>query len=280
MRKILILLMCVLLFSFNSYAEGENYSLELESEKATDKNVFNNDVKIIYMDDVIESPVSEVTENKCVINKDSKLLYAPSADAHLMDIPRGTEVIVVEQHDDFSKIMVNGEYKYISTSDLGTEEELKVIEEKEYYPFHESIPLNEDLQKYIYDKCVEHGIKYCLFLGLCQQETDFGRYAKVDGIQFHNVSKTNDWGMCQTNKKWVWPDVKKVFGWDNIEILFNPYRSVDAGIWEFSKCVRKYGNTEAAYDAYNRGLEYHGSTMNSRAVVYYWNQWKSILGDI
>lgn len=260
---------------------------------ATFDTVIGNEVIDITQDEVIDI-LPEFFDNEVVItvppnieitnNDNLKEISYVLEDSKVIDIfgsesiiYKKEQIIVVEKQPVHTKILYKDEYYFIPTKSIGPE---TMIEEDVIYPFSEEIPLSKELQSYIYDKCVTNNIKYCLFLGLCQQESDFGRYKARNGVQFHVISSWGDYGMCQTNKKYVWPDVKKVFGWNDITILFDPYKSVDAGIWEFSRCVKKYGNSEAAYDAYNRGLEHGGSTENSRAVVRYWNHWKSILGDI
>lgn len=263
--------MFVTSLSICSYAEESEFDIDIQSEVIDiESEPFDNDVTIILPGIEINNNGPTLRELKYII-RDTEILNGN------VELGKKIEVEVVEEKEDVAKILLNNNYYYVNSEDVGNEDE---IEEEPYYPVTDAIPLAEELQKYMYDKCVENGIKYCLFLGLCQHESDFGRYGTVNGKQFHVISRWGDYGMCQTNKKYVWPDVKKVFGWDNIEVLFNPYRSVDAGIWEFAKCVRKYGNTEAAYDAYNRGLEHHGSTKNSRAVVRYWNNWMNVFGDI
>lgn len=273
MRKILILLInavfCMCMISICSYAN--EFDINIQSEVIDiESQPFDSDVTIMLPNIEVNNKGPEVRDVKYII-RDTEVINGD------ITLGKSIEIEIVEEQDEVTKILLNDNYYFVHSENVGNEEE---IEEEVNYPYTDSIPLTEDLQKYIYDKCMENGIKYCLFLGLCQQESSFGTYGTINGKQFHVVSKTADYGMCQTNKRYVWPDVKKVFGWDNIEILFDPYRSVDAGIYEFAKCVAKYGNSEAAYDAYNRGLEHHGSTKNSRAVVRYWNNWKSVLGDI
>jgi len=253
---------------------NDNLIIDIKNEVIDiNEGPFDNDVKILISPELSIQNFSSIREVRYVIR--DTVAYDISNVSY--KIFKGCKVEIVEQHKDITKIIVNNEYRFINTVDLGNENE---IEPDKFYPPTLDIPLSEDLQHYIYDKCIENGVKYCLFLGLCQQESEFGTFGTIDEIQFHVVSATKDYGMCQTNKKYVWPDIKRVFGWNDITILFDPYHSVDAGMYEFSKCVVKYGNTEGAYDAYNRGLEHHGSTENSRAVVRYWNHWKSILGDI
>ena len=260
MKKILKLLIVSSILCYTpviSYAED---TIEITSEPLEETESFDTDV-VVYVDgEKIAQSFPEILETK-YITKSGTILE------------KSSEVLVVEQKEKSTKVLYGENFYIIPNHFIGDEEDI-------FTHYCEELPLSEDLQEYIYKKCEEAGIKYCLFLGLCQQETQFGTYGAINNIQFHNLSKHGDYGMCQTNKKYVWPDIKEEFGWNDITVLFDPYRSVDAGIYELSKCVAKYGNTEAAYDAYNRGLEHHGSTVNSRRVVKFWNNWKEILGDI
>lgn len=149
---------------------------------------------------------------------------------------------------------------------------LDAIDALDDTPYNVSVPLDFALQKHIWQKCKEatgdYKNLYAFMIGLIDQESEFNPYA---------VSKTNDYGLCQTNKKWVYPDVKKVFGLTDITDCFNPYVSVDCCFWELSKKINSYGVSERLYYYYNTGNTSGSSNKNSRAMIKKWAKWESII---
>ena len=139
-------------------------------------------------------------------------------------------------------------------------------------PYNVNVPLDFPLQKYIWTKCKEatsdYKNLYSFMIGLIDQESTFNPHA---------VSRTNDYGLTQTNKRWVYPDVKKVFGLNDITDCFNPYVSVDCCFWELSKKLDSYGVSERLYYYYNTGNTSGSSNANSRAMIKKWSKWDSII---
>lgn len=110
------------------------------------------------------------------------------------------------------------------------------------FVYNESIPLDEDIQQYAFQKCIENGINYQIFLGLMRKESSFNPNAK---------SGTGDYGLCQINQI-NHETMKEVFGsdWD----WSNPYDSIDASIYLLSKLVPNYSNWHHVLMAYNAGV--------------------------
>lgn len=105
-----------------------------------------------------------------------------------------------------------------------------------------NIPLSEEMQQYIYNKCAEYGIvdNYELVLAMIWNESNFNANA---------ISSTDDYGLMQINKcnhKWL----SKKLGINN---FLDPKQNVDAGIYMLSGVLHKYGNVDLALMAYNRG---------------------------
>ena len=116
------------------------------------------------------------------------------------------------------------------------------------FTYNSDIPLSEDIQKYAYNKCMESGIDYPVFLGLMRKESSFNPSAK---------SSTGDYGLCQINQcnhDWL----REVFGsdWDPM----NPYDSIDASIFMLSEYTKDYNceNYHVLLMNYNMG---HNNTI-------------------
>lgn len=141
-------------------------------------------------------------------------------------------------------------------------------------PYCAEIPLNMALQRYIWEKCkastADYKNLYAFMIGLIDQESEFNPRA---------VSRTNDYGLTQTNKRWVFPDVKRAFGLSDITDCFDPYVSIDCCFWELSKKLDSYGVSERLYYYYNTGSTSGSSNKNSRSMVKKWQKWSSIIWD-
>lgn len=105
-----------------------------------------------------------------------------------------------------------------------------------------NIPLDQELQEYTYNRCVEYGIDeyYDLVLALMWQESNF----KPDVI-----SRTNDYGLMQINKanhKWI----SELLGTTN---FLDAHQNINAGTYIISKLLLKYDDASKALMAYNMG---------------------------
>lgn len=141
-------------------------------------------------------------------------------------------------------------------------------------PYNDAVPMAKELQSYLWEQCKERTASprelYVFMLGLIDQESDFNPRAK---------SRTNDYGLCQTNKKWVYPDVKKAFGLKDITDCYDPQISIDCCFWELDQKLAAYGISERLYYWYNTGRTSGSSNANSRAMVKEWQKWKGIIWD-
>ena len=135
MKKFLILPILLLSFSICSYAEGENYSLEITSAPGTEQNTFDNDVKII-MNGVVINETEEIKEDKYVIEPVEVKETVGDDSAVITTLQRGNKVEVVDQSTDFYKIVLNKFnennqeeqiYGYVNSSHIGNKEDLRHI---------------------------------------------------------------------------------------------------------------------------------------------------------
>lgn len=194
-----------------------------------------------------------------------------------------TQVTVA--HAEEPNQIVNGEYiiAEIHTQDGALEiyeappigevsKALEVVDKLDDTPYCSEIPLDANLQKYIWEKCKastsDYKKLYSFMIGLIDQESEFNPRA---------VSKTHDYGLTQTNKRWVFPDVKKAFGLNDITDCFDPYVSIDCCFWELSKKLNSYGVSERLYYFYNTGNTSGSSNRNSRSMKKKWAYWDAII---
>ena len=101
------------------------------------------------------------------------------------------------------------------------------------------IPLSAELQRYLYDACVENGVDYAFALGLAECESSF----RTDV-----VSKTNDYGLFQINAinaEWL-----AELGYDD---MLDPRDNIDAAMYILGDYIEKCGDIALAAMAYNLG---------------------------
>lgn len=102
------------------------------------------------------------------------------------------------------------------------------------------VPLDEQIQQYIYDSSIVNDISYSFVIALIDKESTFR--PKI-------ISKTNDYGLMQINTcnhSWL----QKELG---ITDFLDPYQNIDAGIYILTNLFDKYQEPGKVLMAYNLG---------------------------
>jgi soluble lytic murein transglycosylase-like protein len=118
----------------------------------------------------------------------------------------------------------------------------ETAEQEEEGPEIYNVPLNDALQRYAYNLCVDYEVEeyYPLVLAVMWRESEF-----VPTI----ISKTNDYGLMQINKinhKWLSDKLK-------ITDFLDEEQNIHAGVFMLSLYLHKYRNIDKALMAYNMG---------------------------
>jgi len=144
-------------------------------------------------------------------------------------------------------------YDGINTATLGYKI-TEITEKTEDIQMFKWVPLNEKLMEYIYTTCSEYGIDSSIFLALVHRETG-GKFSTT------LISKTNDRGLCQINKRYQNYNVKLVGLNTKTFDVFNPYHSVLFSVKLLAYLRQKYFREYAGNDltammlsAYNYGM--------------------------
>jgi soluble lytic murein transglycosylase-like protein len=106
------------------------------------------------------------------------------------------------------------------------------------------VPLDIDLQHYIYNQCKENHIDFALFVALIQTESDFD-----PKLIHYNHDGSIDYGLCQINKH-SWVSQLEDQGINN---LLNPYQNVRFSICLLAWIKKTHPNLEEMLIVYNRG---------------------------
>lgn len=102
------------------------------------------------------------------------------------------------------------------------------------------VPLDEDLQEFIFYLCAGYDIDFTFAMAMIQQESNFD--ADV-------VSATNDYGLMQINQCNL-DYIEEALG---ITDILEPYNNVRAGLFILRKLFEKYETPERVLMAYNMG---------------------------
>lgn len=98
----------------------------------------------------------------------------------------------------------------------------------------ESLPLDKQLQKVVFDAACENGVDYFIALGMIQVESNF----QVDA-----VSACGCYGLCQLNPEWFPSGL-------------SPEENVRAGVEYLGDLLETYsGDVQAALTSYNAGYD-------------------------
>ena len=121
--------------------------------------------------------------------------------------------------------------------------EITLEEEEEIIPEYD-IPLNKDIQKYLYNKCKEYNVPYDLAIAVIKTESNFN-----PNLVHKNSNGSKDYGLFQINSinhKWL----SKELG---ISDFIDPYQNIDAGVYMLSQLLKKYNNEHIVLMSYNMG---------------------------
>lgn len=125
--------------------------------------------------------------------------------------------------------------------------------EKRYY----DVPLEKDLQDYIFALCEEYGIYPELAIGMIETESNFNASAVGDG--------GNSLGLMQIQPRWHQDRMNKL-GCTN---LLDPYQNVKVGIDYLAELMHKDKSVEWALMAYNGGHKYADEKLEERVLSEY-----------
>lgn len=135
-----------------------------------------------------------------------------------------------------------------------------------------NVPMNEDLQKFIFYLSAGYNIDFTLVMAMIQQESSF---------QTDVISTSNDYGLMQINEM-NHPYLTEQLG---ITDFTEPHNNIRSGMFILRKLFEKYETPEKVLMAYNMG-EYGASILwdqgifesnYSRKVLEYQQQFKEQL---
>lgn len=133
-------------------------------------------------------------------------------------------------------------------------ESIEPIEpETRYY----DIPLDEDLQDYIFELCEKHGIDPALVFAMIKKESSF----KVKAVGDNG----NSLGLMQIQPRWHRERMDRL----NCPDLLDPYQNVTVGIDILSDLLAKDKPIEWVLMAYNGGKAYANRNLKAGTISYY-----------
>lgn len=115
------------------------------------------------------------------------------------------------------------------------------------------VPLDEDLQVYIFELSERYSVPMELILAVIGQESNY----KADVISDNG----NSYGLMQVQPKWHEVRMAKF----NVDDLLNPYTNCLIGVDYLAECLEK-GGLEWGLMCYNGGPE-HANAMTAQGVI-------------
>lgn len=125
----------------------------------------------------------------------------------------------------------------------------------EYDPVRDDVPLDAEIQRLLYQACVETGIRYELALAVIWQETDFRNVVGDEGESF---------GYMQVQPKWHEKRMERL----GVTDLSDPYGNFLVGLDFLAELVGKHELTDALAK-YNSGRT--GDSQYAQGVLNYMN---------
>lgn len=132
--------------------------------------------------------------------------------------------------------------------------------ERKFIPLN--VPMNEDLQEFIFYLSQAYEMDFTFVMALIQRESNYNPDA---------ISKTNDYGLMQINEI-NHPYLQEQFG---ITDFTEPYDNVRAGMFILRKLFEKYETPEKVLMAYNMGET--GASRLWKQGIFESNYSKSVL---
>lgn len=108
----------------------------------------------------------------------------------------------------------------------------------EFVPY--DIPLDDELQEYAYDLCIEDGISFEIVMALIEHESSY----RADVI-----SKTNDYGLMQINRcnhEWLREEL-------GVQDFCDPRENIKSGIFILQDISKRYQDIYMGLMVYNMG---------------------------
>lgn len=135
------------------------------------------------------------------------------------------------------------------------EEKIEEVEEL-MIPYYD-VPLDEDLQKHIFELCEERGIDPGIIIAMIERESTFNPGAIGDS--------GSSLGLMQIQPQWHEARMAEYDCWD----LLDPYQNVTIGIDILADAIDKGRGLEWALMAYNGGGSYANANIEAGIISDY-----------
>lgn len=116
------------------------------------------------------------------------------------------------------------------------------------------VPLDEDLQRHIWEECQERGAPYEVVLGIIRKESNF----ETDAVGDYGRSV----GLMQIQPRWHKERMEYLGCWS----LMDPYANVTVGIDILAELLTEYQDIEKALIVYNAGATGAKTTWFSKGI--------------
>ncbi len=224
------------------------YALLIALTLANKNNIKLEDT-IISDNEININDESETNYNQ--IKTDIVNIVAPAMTGH-------TEYIEEEYLKDNSSIDSKIDSQVSKTEKLQNDiliDNKMLVEENEVYT--NRVFTYDELKDSIYRIGQEYGVPFDIMTTIGHQES--GGQWNTNGVK----SYTGDYGQYQINVRWNLESINRELGFTEDDLLYNPYKSIEASAYLINKIMNIYGYTLDNYDPKEIFGTYNG-----------WTNWK------
>ena len=127
-------------------------------------------------------------------------------------------------------------------------------------------PIFIQLKDHIYKISNQYGVPYDILTTIGHQES--GGDWETNGM----ISYTGDYGQFQINLRWNFEDIHRDLGFTVEELLYDPYKNIEASAYLLKRIMNLYGytihnfNYENIFGTYNGWLNWRRSSISRQYV--------------
>lgn len=182
------------------------------------------------------------------------LCFAAAVECYLYSVSEANKIIIEEP-----KLVIGDLIYNDSPKDEPIEEPVEIVEEPAVEPAYGrfNVPLEDELQSYIFEQCIEKNVAPELIFAMIYVESSYRPSAMGDGGQ--------SYGLMQIQPRWHQERIDRLGCTD----LLDPYQNVKVGIDYMSDLIGRKGSVEWALMAYNSGPSIANKKVKAGEITSY-----------
>lgn len=186
------------------------------------------------------------------------ICFAAAVECYLYSVSAANKTIIEEPKWTIGDVIYNDSPKDVPVRDISVdpiEQPVETVVEPAYGRFN--VPLEDELQSYIFEQCIEKNVAPELIFAMIYVESSYRPSAMGDGGQ--------SYGLMQIQPRWHQERIDRLGCTD----LLDPYQNVKVGIDYMSDLIGRKGSVEWALMAYNSGPSIANKKVKAGEITSY-----------